>query len=291
MRLFLLFISALLSSIGSAEERPFIMGELRYELGNQMFQVAATVSIALDHGYEAHFPDLVRSSTWGMFDNHRDVFWRLNSRKPTGEVQYTYNEWESGGGFPIPAQPNMLLQGYFQSEKYFAHYKEEIINLFAPSNEVMDYLELKYSDILAHPNTVAIHVRTYIKDYGHLPTKEELHAFPGIAYYERAVSLFPEDSLFIICSDDIKWCKNHLRHLAKNLIFIEGNVHTHDFYLMSLCKHNIIANSTFSWWAAYLNRNPNKRVVTPDHWFGIWWTHATENFILKDWIRVPTDQL
>jgi hypothetical protein len=122
-------------------------------------------------------------------------------------------------------------------------------------------------------------------------TRKDFHAFPGIAYYERAVSLFPEDSLFIICSDDIKWCKNHLSHLSKNLIFIEGNIHTHDFYLMSLCKHNIISNSTFSWWAAYLNPNPDKITVTPDHWFGMWWDHLTENFMVEGWISVPTDQM
>jgi hypothetical protein len=288
MRLFL-FILASLSSVVSAEEKPFIIGELRYELGNQMFQVAATVAIALDHGYEACFPDLENCSSWGIPDTRRYVFWRLNSRMPMGGVQYTYNEWDQGGGFSIPAQPNMVLQGYFQSEKYFVRHRDEILDLFAPSNEVMDYLELKYPDILGHPNTVAIHVRTYVKDYGHLPTKEEFHAFPGIPYYQRAVGLFPNDSLFIICSDNIQWCKNHLSHLAKNLVFIEGNPHTHDLYLMSLCKHNIIANSTFSWWAAYLNRNPDKVVVTPNHWFGTWWTHATENLVLKDWIRVSTD--
>jgi hypothetical protein len=291
MHWFLLFASILFSSVASGEERPFIVGELRYELGNQMFQVAATMAIALDHGYEAYFPDLERCSAWGMPTNRKYVFWRLNSGTPLGEVQYTYNEWEKGWQCPIPAKPNMLLQGYFQSEGYFAHHREEVLNLFAPSSEVMDYLELKYPAILAHPNTVAIHVRTYIKDYGHPPTKDELHAFPGIVYYERAVSLFPKDSLFILCSDDIKWCKNHLFHLAKNLIFIEKNPDTHDFYLMSLCKHNIIANSTFSWWAAYLNRNPEKKVVAPSRWFGIWWTPAIENFILKDWISVPTDQL
>jgi hypothetical protein len=276
------------SSTASVEEKPFIIGELRYELGNQMFQAAAAIATAIDHGYEAYFPDLDNCLSWGIPENHRYVFWRLNAQRPMGEVQYVYDEWREGGKLPIPARPNTVLQGYFQCEKYFAHHKEEILNLFAPSSEVMDYLQTKYPHILAHPNTVAIHVRTYIKDYGHIPTKDEFHAFPGVAYYQRAVNLFPEDSLFILCSDHIPWCKANLSHLAENLIFIEGNMHVYDLYLMSLCKHNIMANSTFSWWSAYLNRNPDQVVVTPNRWFGGHWVSATENLILEDWIRVPT---
>lgn len=192
-KLLLFFISIL--SAASSEEKPFIIGELRYELGNQMFQVAAAVSLALDAGFEPLFPEL-NSRSWGIPDNYRYVFWRLNASPPVGQVKYIFNEWDSGGQFPIPAKPNMLLQGYFQSEKYFANHKEEILSLFAPSDEVMSYLEMKYSEILAHPNIVAIHVRTYIKDYGHPPRQDEFHAFPGTGYYERAVRLFPEDSLF-----------------------------------------------------------------------------------------------
>jgi len=279
---FVSFVSAWITA--SSEERPFVVGKLQYELGNQMFQVAATAAVALDHGYEAYFPDLINCPWWGIPDNYRYVFWRLNPSQPQGDIEYIYHE--NGAKIPIPARPNMQMEGYFQSEEYFAHRKEEILRLFAPSAEIMDYLELKYAEILAHPNTVAIHVRTYIKDYGHVPTREEMHAFPGIKYYEKAVRFFPEDSLFVLCSDRIDWCRAHLSHIAKNLIFIEGNHHVYDLYLMSLCKHNITGHSTFSWWAAYLNRNPEKIVITPDSWFGVWWKSITENIVPKGWIRV-----
>ncbi len=272
------------SFLHAADEKPFVIGKLQYELGNQMFQVAATVAFALDHGYEPYFPDLASCPWWGIPDNYRYVFWRLNPSKPQGMVESIYREEEVK--FPLPTHPNARLEGYFQSEGYFAHHRDEILRLFAPSAEIMDYLELKYSEILAHPQTVAIHVRTFIKDYGHVPLPGELHAFPGIKYYEKAVSLFPKDSLFVLCSDRIDWCKRHLSHVAKNLIFIEGNHYVHDLYLMSLCNHIITGNSTFSWWAAYLNRNPNKVVVTPESWFGTWWKHGTDNIVLKDWIRI-----
>lgn len=290
MNRLLCFLFSLIIALPSlkGEEKPFVVTELRYELGNQMFQVAAAVALSLDHGYEPYFPDLAQCPWWGMPDNYKDVFWRLNCSTPVGEEMFVYTENEVK--FPIPAQPNMRLRGWFQSEGYFAHRKKEIIELFSPSREIIDYLQLKYSEVLRHPNTVAIHVRTYIKDYGRLPTKDDLHAFPGVSYYEKAVAMFPEDSLFILCSDDIEWCKENLSHLSKNLLFIEGNHYIHDFYLMSLCHHNIIANSTFSWWAAYLNTHPNQIVVTPEHWFGIWWAHASVNIILDHWIKIPREE-
>ena len=77
----LLFLSIPLTA--SSEEKPFIIGELRYELGNQMFQVAATVSLALDAGFEPLFPEL-NSRSWGIPDNYRYVFWRLNASPPVG---------------------------------------------------------------------------------------------------------------------------------------------------------------------------------------------------------------
>lgn len=268
-------------------EKPFVTADIRYELGNQMFQVAAAVAIALDNDYDATFPDLDRCDCWEIQENRHHIFGRLNTKIPKNEIEYIYND--SKGICPIPVKPNMKLEGLFQSERYFYRHKEAIKDLFAPSEHILSYLNNKYSHILNHPCTVGVHVRTFIKDYGHLPTIDELHAFAGIEYYEAAVQEFPADALFVVCSDNIEWCKANLAHIAPNIVFIEGNKHYHDFYLLSLCQHNITANSTFSWWAAYLNRNPHKVIVTPDNWFGRWWAHNTENIVLKDWIRISRD--
>ena len=268
----------------AAVAKPFVTVDIRYELGNQMFQIAATVACALDNDYDTYFPDLQRCSYWGIPENYKHVFFRLNARMPPSEAAYVYKD--GGGVFPIPARPNMRMEGFFQSEKYFAHHKEKILQLFAPSHDILDYLHLKYENILSHPCTVALHVRTYIKDYGHLPTKDELHSFAGVEYYKKAVALFPQDALFVVCSDDIKWCKENLTGIAPHMVFIENNKYYHDFYLMTLCHHVITANSTFSWWAAYLNRHENKKIVTLDNWFGIWWAGNTNNIVPKDWIRL-----
>ncbi len=262
---------------------PFVVGHLQYELGNQMFQAAATLSYAWDHGFDAYFPNLSECPWWDLPINRHYFFSRLNPNPPPKDLEFIY---EDDGTIPIPLRENSKIHGGFQSEKYFAHHKDRILEVFAPLPEILEHLHQRYQHVLDHPCTVAVHVRTYLKDYGHLPTDDELHAFAGIPYYEKAVKLFPEDALFVVCSDRIDWCKEHLAHIAPNLIFIENSAHYYDFYLMTLCHHIITANSTFSWWAAYLNRNPDKIVVTPDHWFGRWWAYATENIVLKEWIRL-----
>ena len=77
---------------------------------------------------------------------------------------------------------------------------------------------------------------------------------------------FPPESTFVIFSDRINWCKKHFPNLGKKVVFIEGNDPVEDLFLMSMMKHNIICNSTFSWWGAYLNQNAEKIVIAPVHW-------------------------
>lgn len=266
------------------QAKPFVIGDVCYQLGNQMFQIAAAVAVARDFDFDPYFPNLDTSPHWEIPENRKYVLWRLNGSMPEGEVEHIHRD--SGG--PVDARPNMQMFGFYQSERYFAHHKEEILELFAPTEEIVEEIFDKYGALLEEPCTVGVHVRTFIKDYGRLPNSDEVHAFPGVEYYENAVKHFPEDALFLICSDNIPWCKENLSHIAPNIVFIEGNKHHFDFYLMTLCDHNIIANSTFSWWCAYLNRNPEKIVTAPAEWAGSWWLYQTNNILLEDWVRVPT---
>jgi hypothetical protein len=90
----------------------------------------------------------------------------------------------------------------------------------------------------------------------------------------------------LIFSDDINWCKNNLLIKNKNIFFIEGNQDYIDLWLMSMCKNNIMANSTFSWWGAWLNKNPNKKVFVPRTWFGNMIKHNTKDLIPNTWIQI-----
>jgi len=143
---------------------------------------------------------------------------------------------------------------------YFDQYRDRIREQFAPSEQMMQSMRLKYGFILDHPKTVAVHVRTYHPAHA-------MHHCLGADYYSNAIQLFPDDHLFVIFSDRISWCKDHLRLQGKKAVFIEGNTNLFDLYLMSRCKNIITANSTFSWWAAYLKADPDGKIYVPSKWF------------------------
>jgi hypothetical protein len=260
---------------------PWIIGDLVGQLGNQLFVIAATFSLALDHGAIPIFPDLVVKDSLDLPVNYEKLFYFLPYSIPREdkEIRFSYQEPHFHYA-PIPYEPNMRLSGFFQSEKYFAHHKREILELFAPSKAITEYLQNTYGFILEHPNTVALHLRYYHED----PQGRYYHRLDR-SYIENAIHFFPKDALFIVFSNEMGLCKELLKEFRRNFIFIENETHYHDFYLMSLCKHNIISNSTFSWWAAYLNRNPQKIVIAPKKWFVV--SHLdTKDLLPSEWIQL-----
>lgn len=149
---------------------------------------------------------------------------------------------------------NILLDGYWQSEKYFHEHRNEI-------HKLLDFgLDDKFSD-LDFTNSCSIHVRR--TDYLHSP---KYHTNLGLNYYRKALEKINPSGTIYVLSDDIEWCKNTFKN--NNLLFIENNRDIEDLKLMSLCSDNIIANSSFSWWGAWLNKNPKKRIIAPGQWFG-----------------------
>ncbi|MEX0961338.1 MAG: alpha-1,2-fucosyltransferase [Simkaniaceae bacterium] len=283
MRVLFLLIFGLFTPL-PANEKPFLVTKIQYQFGNQLFQVAAGYALALDHGYEPLFPDFKSCPHWNVRENYKKVFSKFNADSPSSPILKKLNEAEVNRLGHLPE--NVMIHGFFQSEKYFIHHKEEILKLFSPSNEILDRLLEKYQSLLSHQKTVALHVRTYLADYGHIPQSKEFHAFPGLEYYKNAVQLLGEDCLYLIFSDRIAWCKKNLSDIAPFIVFIEGNHYIDDFYLMTLCDHIITANSSFSWWAAYLNQNPDKLVITPKNWYGERWRYLTNQIVPKDWIRL-----
>lgn len=260
---------------------PVIEGHLMGQFGNQLFIIAATTSLALDHGAEPIFPSLMDSQEFNIPFNYRTVFYHLKASKSINSIagiyyepHYTYEE--------IPYQPNMKIVGWFQSEKYFIKHKEEILSLFEPHPEILAYLNRKYSDIINHPNTVSIHLRSYQIEN---PEVAQCYITYGAEYVEKAMELFPKDTLFVVFSNQMEWCKQILEEFPRNVRFIEGENYIYDFYLMSLCKNNIICNSSFSWWAAYLNKNPHKIIVAPPLWFSPSYKseHETRDLIPEGW--------
>lgn len=261
-------------------QQPFVTASLKGQLGNQCFIIAAAVSLALDHRALPVFPDLAAKNDFGIPTNYEKIFFRLSSYELVDrmvsvnyqEPHFTYD--------PIPYRPNMKIHGYFQSENYFIDHKEAILKLFAPSEQIKHYLHTAYKEILAESCSVALHVRSYLKE----DPSQSIYPTYGRAYYEQAIAQFPEEALFVVFSNEMPRAKTLLKGLAKRMVFIEGEPYYHDFYLMSLCQHQIIANSTFSWWAAYLNPNPYKLVVAPLLWG---YKFDSRDLLPAEWMVVP----
>jgi hypothetical protein len=188
------------------------------------------------------------------------------------------------GGFhytPIPKiEGNIKLIGHFQSEKYFINHKNEILKLFEIDDITKNYLLEKYGEIL-NQDTCSIHVRR--GDYLGL---QNHHPIQPIEYYQKAINIIGEENHFLIFSDDIKWCEENFSFL-KNKTFVSDNLDYEDLYLMSMCNNNILANSTFSWWGAWLNNNENKQVIIPSKWFGVSNSHLnTNDLYCNKWIKL-----
>lgn len=164
---------------------------------------------------------------------------------------------------------HVVLNGYWQTEKYFLPIQDYIRQEFkvVTTQEPKD-IEVS-ENVLSSENAVSLHIRR--ADYTN-PEVLKVHGVCSLEYYQKGVSFIANkvsNPTFFIFSDDIPWAKKNLK-LNYQMIFVEHNnadKNYEDMNLMSQCKHNIIANSSFSWWGAWLNKNPDKIVIAPQKWF------------------------
>ena len=163
----------------------------------------------------------------------------------------------------------VYFAGYWQSEKYFVEYRAELLNIFRLKNPLLETSQTFLHSIHA-TNSVSVHIRR--GDYVTDPTTNDFHGTCDLNYYQNAVEYVKncvENPHYFIFSDDLDWAKDHL-HFFDQKTFIEYEYDAIDYeemYLMSQCKHNIIANSSFSWWGAWLNQNAEKIIIAPKKWF------------------------
>ena len=183
---------------------------------------------------------------------------------------------------------NQYVEGYFQNEKYFKNIRDLLISQFVTQHELSSFSKSIIEIIKAHKNTCSIHIRR--GDYLDVHNNS-IHGVCNLGYYEKAIFEIDKNynkTKFFVFSDDIKWCKKNLKF--KNLIFVSSNeirIPHEDIHLMSFCKHNIISNSTYGWWGAWLNQNENKRVIAPSRWFENDKLEKQSKFIVCDnWLRL-----
>lgn len=183
---------------------------------------------------------------------------------------------------------NCYLSGYWQSEKYFINIKDLIWENFNIKNP-LERDNLEVAKKIENSVSVSIHLRG--RDYITKSETNKIHFTCDNSYYERSINYILErvkNPAFFIFSDDPEWAKSFLK-INYPCTFVEGNSWNkksfEDLRLMSLCKHNIIANSSFSWWAAWLNKNPNKIVIAPVKWFNDS-SRNSKDIIPNSWIKI-----
>jgi len=177
---------------------------------------------------------------------------------------------ESGHGFDqrfFDLPDNVILDGYWQSEKYFLGVRDAILADFSFKNLATGKNRSLLTEI-KKVSAVSIHVRR--GDYATTKAAKEFHGLMGLDYYAEAIKQISkrvQGISFFVFSDDPEWCKQNLK-VPLPVTYIDHNKDgAEDMRLMSACKHHIIANSTFSWWGAWLNPSSEKIVYAPRRWF------------------------
>ena len=238
---------------------------LQGRIGNIMFEVVAAASHAkkMEVPYLALFsrPDsLPEWDNWYIeyLEQFKETILRnipLSGEYPENIYRFEERKMTYKA---LASVKDMILDGYFQSEKYFD--KELVRELFAIDLITYEYIKTKYGKILdQHPVSVVVRRGDYL-------VLSAQYVICKMPYYRKAMAYLGKDKMFLVISDDIEWCKSHFK--GYNVFFVEDESPTVDLYLASLCTHHIISNTTFAWWGAWLNPNPNKIVVYPSIWMG-----------------------
>lgn len=201
-----------------------------------------------------------------------------------GHNMNKYCYWEENGGQFAPDirhfKSNCYVKGWFQSEKYFKYYRSLLLRELTPKKKIVINKELR--QILEKDDTVSIHVRRGdYKKYG---------SMLPLQYYKKAYRRIRDegDFTYMIFSDDLEWVKDNFGFINKKyLVNEDGRLKDYEeLMIMSRCHHNIIANSTFSWWGAWLNVHKDKVVIAPKRWFVQKSVEDDYNMIPQAWTRI-----
>ena len=283
-------------------------------LGNQMFQYALALALR-----EKHPEEIIRidTSAFNGYPLHNGYelkrIFNVNIPDATLKEQMTvfyplrnYRMWQMGRRF-LPKKKTVIVEsnnmrytseilelrtsgyylGYWQTEKYFSDIRSKVLDSFS-FPQISDRVNHNLITDLYGKITVGVHIRR--GDYLKI---ENAQGICNLNYYKKAILCMLErvrPDVFLIFSDDIDWCRANLSESFGKIqtIYVDwnkGKESYRDMQLMSLCNHNIIANSSFSWWGAWLNRNPEKIVIAPTRWMnnGGW-----VDIIPNDWLKIIT---
>lgn len=262
-----------------------IIMKMKGGLGNQMFEYALARRLSLE--YNQHLVldtfSYIRDRKRNLeLDNYNVKYDSKNGLKTFFyNILYKIYKENLNNKFKVSLEKKLFvfqdeifqykysyLNGYWQNPKYFESIRDILLEDFRYKGELTE-VEEQIIQTIQSQNSVAVHFRR--DDY----LNQENTSFfevQSLDYYSQAINHMKKkipQACFYVFSDDIDWCKNNLKEID-NVVFIDGTTsssHHIDFLIMKSCKHFIIANSTFSWWAAWLSESENKQVIIPNKWF------------------------
>ena len=251
-------------------------------LGNQMFQIAHAVCQGLKNNKESVFEPVSYTPMSqskqtiyyvdNIFKNIKFVDKIINKKRVSEETWNRPNlnfSWDS----------NIEFYGYFQSSKNFLGYDEHIKKIFSPDENFITKVKYLYPNF-ENKKSTSIHIRR-----GDYLTINDILPSVDLSYVNYCINLLDElTDVFYIFSDDINWVKNNIN--TPKAVFVDQLQDYEDLWMMSLCENNVISNSTFSWWSAFLNKNENKKVLCPSMWFGPKGFKDYNNIYVDGWIKV-----
>ena len=213
-------------------------------------------------------------------------FFKLLQKGPLNYLSYTTVDHNNFSLEFIKDHPHVYLTGYWQNNDIIEEYKNLLYNEFILKHPLSADNQHHLKSINSSVS-VAIHVRR--GDYISKPNSRKVHASCSKNYYYNSIEYLNNnmnDLQFFIFSDDVNWVKDNI-HFNNDTTFIDNTGPDYEhMYLMNKCKHQITANSTFSWWAAWLNTYPEKVIITPQYWYNDEYLNNTVIRIPKEWIRI-----
>jgi len=257
------------------------------QLGNQMFQLASLKGIAKNNNHNFCIPNhkevvvdnLGNKLRIELFEpfvlKNIDILnlQQIDESRPS--VQESGFHFDKNLFNNCPDWINLV--GYFQSEKYFKNIEDEVREDFTFKDEILKPCKEMASQV---DDPISLHIRR-----GDFLINSSNHYNLGLEYYEEALRKFDSDRTVIIFSDDPDWCKEQSLFSDDRFLVSESNNSYVDLCLMSLCKEHITANSTFSWWGAWLAKS--QKVIAPKNWFGLDNQHLdTKDLYCPDWIVI-----
>ena len=296
-----------------------IYSKLQGRLGNQMFQYAAIRTVAEDRGYKFCYQEpslsflnsakeLMRSflgkpnrynfcnmseyfelsDKFRLINRLNQLIWNLTDSKD--KKIYIEKDHINQLADISDIQDRTEVSGFFQSQKYFLANRDNVVEWFTPKNKYLSRLDVLVTKLIPNEDKVCcVHIRR--GDYKTIKYagKQEGWSLP-MSYYNKAIAQVNNDvDLIIFITDDPQWVDDNFSWVKPRFI-TKGEPAVVDMFLMTKCKYNIIANSTFSWWGAWLNKSPDKIVIAPKYFLG-WaegsWSPA--GIGVSDWHYIDTN--